>query len=168
MVIPLKIPKKLASVPCYFDDADLGILAGIFWVPLIARVKGETNYARGFYHKTSKDVLMHRFIMGLEPGDKRQVDHINHNGLDNRRSNLRVCTPAQNKANTGVTNGPKRQNISGFKGVSRSGNQWQASIIHGGKTVYIGSFKDKVDAAEAYNRVARNLYGEFAFQNQIV
>lgn len=114
---------------------------------------------------------MHRFLFGLQsfeptvkPGRWPLVDHRNGNGLDNRRSNLRLATQAQNMSNRGrPTN-----NTSGYKGVSagRLGG-WRAYITSRGKRLDIGTFASKEEAAEAYNAKALELHGEFARLNEI-
>ena len=113
-----------------------------------AHVKGETNMG------------MHRYILGLVKGEL--ADHKNRNGLDNRRTNLRYCTISQNLANRRL---PKR-NSSGLKGVYYRPllNKWYAAIYHG-KSICLGFFKTKEEAAIAYNKKAKELFGEFAFQN---
>jgi len=95
---------------------------------------------------------MHRQIMGLEHGDTRKVDHIDHNPLNNQRSNLRVCTQGQNMCNRG----PAKSNRSGLKGAGwrEDMGRWQAQIQMDGKNKHLGMF----DTAEA----ADEIHGEFA------
>lgn len=92
------------------------------------------------------------------------VDHINLNGLDNRRGNLRLCTDGQNKANGRI----RRDNTSGYRGVywNASANKWQAYISVNSKRLYLGVFSDPWDAAVAYNDAALKHFGEFARINQ--
>jgi len=108
-------------------------------------------------------VLMHRVIMDAPEG--MDVDHINGNRLDNRRANLRVCSHAQNRANskTPVTN------KSGYKGVSwcKRDSRWIAFITSNGKSKNLGRFLDIVEAAKAYNRAALSMFGEYARLNEI-
>lgn len=106
-------------------------------------------------------VRLHRFLLDLPPG--RRVDHRNGNGLDCRRSNLRIATPKQNGANTRLS----RRNRSGFKGVYlRQGRaKWVAQIKHDGRSKHIGTFETPEAAALAYDRAARLAYGEFACVN---
>jgi hypothetical protein len=101
---------------------------------------------------------MHRLIMNAPIG--YDVDHINHNGLDNRRCNLRVCTRTQNQANS-----KPRKKSSKYKGVSwsNSENKWRAFIRINGKGKTIGRFDSELDAAEAYNNEAKKCFGEFAY-----
>ena len=106
---------------------------------------------------------MHREIMGA-PAD-RQVDHVNGDTLDNRRENLRICTARQNQANKR----PSRYATSTYKGVSKirtsRRNPWKADITIHGKSHYIGIFPTEVEAARAYDAVARTVHGDFARLN---
>ena len=106
-----------------------------------------------------KSVKLHRVIM--DAPDDRDVDHINHNKLDNRQSNLRVCTRSQNSLNRS-----KRVNCSSiFKGVyyyARHRN-WRAQI----KGIHIGYFATETEAATAYDDRAMAMFGKFAKLNAI-
>lgn len=110
-------------------------------------------------------VFMHRQILSLGRWDINGVggDHRNQNTLDNRRSNLRLATAAQNIHNRGVP----ASNTSGFKGVywNRNVNKWSARIRCDGKVFYLGGFTSKRDAAKAYDAAALKYHGEFACPN---
>jgi hypothetical protein len=88
------------------------------------------------------------------------VDHINANSLDNRRRNMRNCTPRQNNHNRQFTG-----NASGFAGVYPQGKRWRASIQHKGRMIHCGLFDDKIEAARARDRKAIELFGPFACLN---
>ncbi|HSW00893.1 MAG TPA: hypothetical protein VLI39_12015 [Sedimentisphaerales bacterium] len=88
------------------------------------------------------------------------VDHIDHNGLNNHRDNIRNCTPQQNQYNKGP-----RGKKSRFKGVYPHGDKWQAMIKHKGELFNLGLFEDDVEAAKARDRKAWELEGEFAYLN---
>lgn len=105
----------------------------------------------------NKGILMHRFIMNAPKG--KDVDHINHNGLDNRRCNLRICTHSENLAN--------RTNKEKLKGVyfRPKKNAWVSSIKINNKYVYLGYFKNKIEAAMAYDKKAKEIFGNFASLN---
>ncbi len=104
---------------------------------------------------------MHRQIMNAPAG--LVVDHIDGNGLNNRKSNLRVCTQGQNSLNSR----PRRNCSSRYKGVSfyKRDKIWQAQIFYNFRTINIGRFDDEVEAALAYDRKAEELFGEFAYLN---
>ena len=124
--------------------------------------KGDSTYyaARGI---VGKNFRMHREILNAPEG--LVVDHRNHNGLDNRRENLRLCTVAENNMNRRPS---KRANKSSrFKCVSwdKRRKRYQAYIQQNGKTVRIGRFKSEVAAAKAYDEKAKELFGEFAYLN---
>lgn len=108
-------------------------------------------------------VSIHRII--LDAPDHLQVDHINHDTLDNRRCNLRLCTRSQQQANRVKRLGASSK----YKGVywHKWGKQWMASIRVNGKLIYLGLFKDEEDGARAYNVAAHKHFGEFALLNEI-
>lgn len=111
-------------------------------------------------HK-GKYLYMHRLITSAPKG--LLVDHIDHNGLNNTRRNLRVCTHAQNTRNSR----PIRNTSSKYKGVSRINNSksWQARICHKKKNIWLGAFVDEAEAAREYDKKAKQLFGEFAYLN---
>lgn len=103
-------------------------------------------------------IYMHRFILSASKGE--EVDHRNHDGLDNRRSNLRLATKSQNHGNERKTDLPT---TSRFKGVSASLKKgWRAQIMVNGLNRHIGYFVSENDAAAAYAEAARAAFGEFA------
>jgi len=146
------------------DDQDFKLLSKFRWQVF------ETmwaNYAQRFEYKGSrkKKIFMHREILGLEHNDGKFVDHINKDGLNNCRSNLRLCTLSQNSANRGKQ---KNGKASMFKGVFSSGlrkKQWYSKVNHQGKTYNLGYFLTEQEAALAYDKKAEELFGEFAFLN---
>lgn len=103
---------------------------------------------------------MHRFIIGLETNDGKIVDHINGEKTDNRKSNLRICSNAQNKSNCKQY----ANNKSGYKGVykEKKGHKYSAQIRVNGKIFYLGSFSDPKEAHAAYVNAAIEMKGEFA------
>lgn len=109
-----------------------------------------------------KSMLLHRFIMNT-PGDK-DTDHINHNILDNRKLNLRICNHSENIMNTISKTG-----YSKFKGVCwhKNRNKWVSVIRKDNKLINIGSFDKEEDAALAYNEKAIELFDKFACLNAI-
>ena len=102
-------------------------------------------------------VKLHRLITNC-PDDKL-VDHINHDTLDNRKSNLRICTSSQNQMNTNT----RIDNTSGVKGVNwnKSKERWQAYITIDKKYIYLGTFKNKDDAIKARNEAEEKYQKDF-------
>lgn len=109
-----------------------------------------------------KNIKMHRQIMNPPP--YLFVDHINHNGLDNRKANLRIVTPAQNSRNR--VKG-KNKKSSKYKGVclDKETNKWRSAIRFNRKPIHLGYFESEEDAAKAYDEAAEKLFGEFASLN---
>jgi len=146
------------------DDDDFEKLAGYKW---FAVKNGRSFYAHRM--KNSKKarprqilVQMHRVILNAPDGVL--VDHINHNGLDNRKANLRLATIEQNSWN-------RRKNpgnfTSKYKGVSwhKLSRKWHARIVYKQKWISIGYFDDEQSAARAYDEKAKELFGDFAYLN---
>jgi len=105
-------------------------------------------------------ILMHRQLFNVPKG--YVIDHINGNGLDNRMANVRPATVAQN-----AWNSKKRNPRSGYKGVcfDKQKRLWRAAIVCNRKKIHLGYFKNKTDAAKAYDKAAQKFYGEFAVLN---
>ena len=103
-------------------------------------------------------ILMHREIMNAPDG--MLVDHINGNGLDDRKVNLRLCTVQQN-----CSNSRSRGGASQYLGVSRHRDKWVARMMHNGEDFNLGLFDDEVEAAKARDAKALELQGEFAYLN---
>lgn len=120
--------------------------------------KNNLEYAVSWIN--GKLIRMHRFILDVK--DFKTVDHINGNGLDNRKSNLRICTQQQNSFNSKSSVG-----ISKFKGVSTHKNttKWRAYITVNRKQIHLGYFEKEKDAAKAYNKAALFYFKEFAKLN---
>lgn len=125
----------------------------------VAKCGGEKHRYAG-YIKNGQMVLMHRVIMQTPP--RLFTDHIDGNGLDNRRSNLRIATPSQNAANS--RHNP--ENRKPYQGVyAEPYARWRARIRFNGVLETLGSFKSAENAATAYNLRAYELFGEFAYGN---
>jgi hypothetical protein len=108
-----------------------------------------------------KQIRMHRQITGAPPN--LVCDHIDHNGLNNRKSNLRLCTRSQNARNQR----PQTGRSSKYKGVSwhKLDKRWHARAHSNQITHHLGSFKNELDAAKAYDEKAKELFGKFAYLN---
>ena len=161
-IIPLAAKRKCKHSGKYFaivDDELFDELNKYHW-------SISTNgYAQRRDDK-GKIILMHRQIAGLTFGDKQCVDHINGNRLDNRNSNLRLCTRTQNNHNMKLS----KRNRSGAKGVYiQSEKTLRVSIMCNGKNIHLGSFPNTKQglkqAKNAYNDAAKKYYGEFAYLN---
>jgi len=126
-----------------------------------ASKKGRCWYAAS--QRSKKRLTMHRVILNAPRG--LVVDHINHNGLDNRRKNLRLCTVAQNNQNSRPH--IRLNKLSKYKGVTfdKNRNLFNASIRQNKKGYFLGGFKEERDAAKAYDKKARELFGKFAYLN---
>ena len=111
---------------------------------------------------TEKTIYMHRWIMNAPNGIV--VDHINHNGLDNRKANLRFATLAENSRYARKTKNKFRSDYKGVQYIKKI-RKWRVRITFEGKTRYVGDFKDEVTAAKAYDRAAKKYFGEFACLN---
>lgn len=113
---------------------------------------------------SGRKVYLHRLIM--RAGDGQQVDHIDGNPLNCRKSNLRFCSAAENAKNRL----PNKRGSSRFKGVRwhAATAKWSASIKSNGIDTWIGVFDCEADAANAYDLMARQLHGEFAKTNSEV
>ncbi|MED3832962.1 HNH endonuclease [Peribacillus frigoritolerans] len=137
------------------DDGDFEYLSQFRW--------HVTDHGYACRKNSSKNVYMHRELMGFPKG--LQIDHINGNGLDNRRSNLRVVTAHENRKNSGI----RSDNVSGYKGVSwdRKNSKWKVGITVSSKWIHLGRFESLTDAAKAYNDGAIKYNGEYARLNVI-
>lgn len=136
------------------DDEDFDWLSKKKWTHTFY---GYASTSRKLPSGKWSNILMHRLITECPP--KMEVDHINMDKLDNRRENLRICTPSENKMNIGL----KKNNQSGFKGVSwsRRAKKWQAAIGLNKVHHHLGWFDSKEEAIEAYRKKARELHGDF-------
>lgn len=156
-MIPLSKGKAFAQV----DDADYEWLTQWKWQV------NNSGYALRVTNRGGRGqyvtLLMHRVI--LDAPDGLPVDHINRDRLDNRRSNIRVVTNAENNRRRGHD----RRNRSGFRGVSwnRRDGIWQVKITVDNKVRHVGQYDDLIEAALAYNRAAEANFGEFAVLNQV-
>jgi len=132
------------------DDEDYENLSKLSW-----RLNA---YGYVTAYKNYKTVFMHREIVDCPSG--MQVDHINGNKLDNRKSNLRIVTQQQNLMNKGVY----KNNKTGFKGVCKDFGKYKATKKDN-KKIHIGVYKTPEEAAKAYDKAAIKLFGEFAKTN---
>lgn len=145
------------------DDEDFGLVSPYKWC--ISK-RGNTFYAyRGIKLSNGKWTTqqMHRFLMDVADS-KIEVDHIDGNGLNNQKYNLRLAAHQQNMQNRKV----HKNNTSGFKGVSwnKSKQKWVAHISINGKLTYLGRYLTPEEASLVYESKARELFGEFYKENK--
>jgi hypothetical protein len=142
------------------DDEDFERLSQFKWY-VRKLSKSVVCYAVRHDRQSSTDCLltMQNAVLGVPRGVL--VDHKDRNGLNNTRSNLRICTKGQNQRNQGI----RRDNTSGFKGVCRHRARWEAKIMLNGVKKHLGTFDTPEEAAKAYDKAARELHGEFAYLN---
>ena len=140
------------------DDEDYEMFGSLKWC--VHRNK-KILYAKRRKPNTKEfiTVFLHREIMSIESG--MYVDHIDGNGLNCQKSNLRVCTKSQNGANFSGRGASKYRGVS----LTKSTGRWSASIAPNGKGKHIGFFNTEENAAIAYNIFAEKHYGEFATYN---
>lgn len=108
---------------------------------------------------TKKTIRFHRLVIGASP--EQMVDHINGNSLDNRRSNLRIATAAENSRNAL----PRHGYSSRFKGVGWHKGAWRARIRVNHRHICVGRFSDEVEAAFAYDIASLKYHGEYGCRN---
>lgn len=137
------------------DDADYAYLSRWRW-----RLNSK-GYAIRSETISGKEMVycMHRIILGATHG--QYVDHIDHDRLNNVRSNLRLCTQSQNQANRRL----QKNSTTGYKGVVRSGERWHARIWVQGKCIHLGYHDNDYAAALVYDQAARRYFGEYAALN---
>ena len=156
----MKIIKLSNGLETLIDDTDVVELSRFRW----RHNKNQSNiYAiRCGKRGEPLDVQMHRQIMN--PPKALLVDHIDGNGLNNQRNNLRIVTRSQNLWNSRKL---CKTTSSKYKGVSwaKWPEKWQASIRKHGKQKSLGAFVDEIEAAKAYDKAALELFGEFALIN---
>jgi hypothetical protein len=155
--VPLHIVPLRSGLNALIDPEDAPAVRQFTWTLQID--KSGLMYARN--REDGKRTLLHRFL--LKPEDGVLVDHINRDGLDNRRENLRLATHTQNMRNRRT----HRDNHAGFRGVTTRARvkRFTANIMANGVTRVLGYFDTAEEAALAYDDAARALHGEFARVN---
>jgi hypothetical protein len=161
---PIRIEGDIAYVPltqgreAIIDAEDAEDVGRYGWFCSVHKGK---PYARRNTRRedgTKYGVYLHRDLIS-DAGDL-DIDHINGDGLDNRRSNLRLATRSQNMMNAKTV----ATNSSGYRGVSwqKSKRKWRATICVSGRKTYLGDFKDIEEANAAYVSASLRLHGVFS------
>lgn len=149
------ISKKYGTHTVLLDEEDASVLKYRWYLSF--HKDGSPKYVMASGKPTK---YLHREIM--KPPVGYEIDHINGNKLDNRRSNLRICKRSEN-----LRNRSPFSSKSTYKGVEnqKGGKSWRAAITYDGIFIYTKSFDTEVEAARAYDKLASKLYGEFAKLN---
>ena len=123
----------------------------------VKEYKWHLNNSTGYVNNNKNKLLLHRFIMDC-PKDK-VVDHVNHDPLDNRKENLRVCTHQENIMNSSLS----KNNTSGITGVAwdKQHNKWRSQIKINRKSITLGLFNTKEEAIEARKQAELEYFGEY-------
>jgi len=153
--------RKMALV----DDADYDSLKKRKWHALMGSYTLYAAHTVGG-RRNRKHEFMHRVILGLQRGDNRQCDHIDGDGLNNQRANLRVCTSTENRQ----SQRKRRISTSRYKGVywNRRHRKWYSLIGVNTRHIYLGCFDSEIDAARAYDVAALKHFGQFALTNEML
>jgi hypothetical protein len=160
----MKEIKLTQNMVALVDDEDFENLNRFKWC---VSKRDKTHYAcRAIYNHDDQSctiIQMQKQIIDSPLG--MEIDHIDGNGLNNQKSNLRACTHQQNQMNRALS----KNNSSGFKGVSlyKGRNKWNSYIKVNYKKINLGYFKTKEEAALTYNAAALKHFGEFANLNEV-
>jgi hypothetical protein len=140
------------------DATDVQLIAGHSWYAVGGKGKwyATTSTGKG---KAQRQVRMAWVLMG-----EKHIDHINGDGLDNRRSNLRPASQSQNSKNRGKKVAPSSSSYKGIWWHKRTG-KWEAGIMANGVRKHLGYFDDPAQAAKVYDAAAIQLHGPFAKTN---
>ena len=152
------IPLRNSDLKVKVDDEDYEQLAQYSWT--LKKQHGKA-YALRFEH--GQTIYMHRHILGLRKGDKKCSDHINHNGLDNRRSNLRIATVSQNAAYCKKVKDKSR--VDGYFGILKCKDGSYAVRRIAGTKLDQTKYSSARKAAKAYDKYAIHIHKEFAVLN---
>lgn len=138
-----------------FDNTDIDFINSHVWY--------YNNRGYIYTRENGKNILLHRLILNAE--EDQEVDHQNGDKLDNRRFNLRIVSSQENSFNQTL----RSDNSTGWKGVSFSirDRKYRANICKGGKNYSLGYYDTAIEAAMAYNKAAKRLFGEYACLNPI-
>jgi hypothetical protein len=148
------------------DDEDYPLLSAMSWHAWYNKNNGQFYAHHSVYQKgkSPATVRMHHFVLGITDSST-QVDHENGNPLDNRKQNLRICDRNQNARNRTRTH---KRNTSGYRGIVKTtvnkSKPWVARIQIGDRRKHLGYFYTAEEAARAFDKAAKEIYGEFCGQ----
>lgn len=157
-LVPLTNSEDFAIV----DDCDFERVSKHSWYLNHQGYPYTSVYVPGYRGKREK-LYLHRLIIGAKKG--QIVDHADRNPLNAQKSNLRFATALQNVRNMGPIR--KAGKSSQFKGVSLVPAKWRSQIRVNGKSILLGYFFSETEAARAYNKAAKEYFGEFAYLNPL-
>lgn len=143
------------------DDEDYDLISKYEWSLWTSGRAKNMFYARCTTER-GQSISMHRIILGVSVNVA--IDHINHNGLDNRRANLRITNQQKNSWNSK----PHNDGVTRYKGIfnqGRNNGKWYSKVTYRGQRYYLGSFNSQEEAALAYDNKVLELFGEFAYLN---
>jgi hypothetical protein len=148
--------RKYPNIFTLVDDEDYNFLNKYHWNVLFCKTGGPSAHAK----IKEKWIYMHRLIMNTPP--ELECDHKDHNTLNNQKYNLRNCTRSQNQMNA-----KNRYGSSKYKGVSWCSRKksWQVRIRIKGQRQFLGRFENEEEAAKVYRKAAKELHGEFYYEN---
>jgi len=162
-----EVPVSKGKYTALVDDEDYSRVMKHKWHRFTTKEKKVAYAATHVINKDGKRkrIFMHRFIFEHKEGSP-QLSHKDQNGFNNQRSNLGSLTFSENKAIAGL----RSCNTTGYKGIYLENIRfkWCARIKKGGKSYFLGYYEYIEDAARAYNKKAKELFGEFAYQNVIL
>lgn len=163
MMVKIKLTQGIYTL---IDDEDYPLVSQYKWY--VTRCNRRWVAITGPDKKTKgKQLLMTRLVMKARSG--QQVDHKKHyeDYIDNRKSNLRLCTHAENGRNRRKQ---LKKTSSQYKGViwNKHAGKWQVTIIVSRNYIHLGLFTDEIEAARAYNIAAVEHFGEFAKLNEVM
>ena len=153
---------QISGYTVLLDDEDLDKFKDYNWYVRKPVIEGSNIlyvYGDRIIDKKRSRVSLHRYIMGCTKGDKTTVDHINHNTLDNRKCNLRVCTYQENNYNS---QGHHDSN-SKHKGIRKQGNKWEVRLSVNKEHKFIGLVKTLNDAIKLHDLASILHHGEYAY-----
>ena len=155
---------KYGEKTVLIDDEDWPLIKDRVWCLSYSKTADALYVVSNNPGYNNGQTQLHRLVTNCPKGFR--PDHINHNTLDNRKHNLRVCSTSQNAQNTLKRQKNKSSKYKGISLVKRTG-KYRGYIMLNYKETHLGTFTNEIEAARAYNKKALELFGEFALLNII-